>query len=126
MKRTPVVPRLISGNNTLTHAAKHLLPDQRRSEAIRGNQLAPISPRHPSINSIGSNPASRRSYLMMEAIRGHQRSSEVLRGHQVLLVPDERGNQRPSRVAIRGNQRQSEAIRGNQWQSVAIRGHQRE
>jgi hypothetical protein len=69
-------------------------------------------------------------YLMRKAIRCHQRSSEVIRGHQGLLVPDERGNQRPSRVAIRGNQRQSEAIRGNQRQSeviksVAIRGDQR-
>ena len=84
-------------------------PNQRPSEAIRGNQHAPISPRHPSINSIGSNPASRRSYLMREAIRGNQRSSEVLRG-----------NQRTSEV-IRGPQRQSEVIRSDQRPSVAIR-----
>jgi len=46
------------------------------------------------------------TYLMSEAIRGHQRPSEAIRGHQ-----------RPSE-AIRGHQRPSEAIR------EAIRSHQ--
>ena len=51
--------------------------------------------------------------LMRDAIRGHQRPSEVISVHQ-----------RPSE-AIRGHQRPSEAIRGHQRPSEAIRGHQR-
>jgi hypothetical protein len=45
---------------------------------------------------------------MREAIRGHQRSSEVIRGHQ-----------RSSEV-IRGHQRSSEVIRGHQRSSEVI------
>jgi hypothetical protein len=48
-------------------------------------------------SAIGSpSSSSSVSYLMRQAIRGHQRSSEVIRGHQALLVPDEAGHQRPS------------------------------
>jgi hypothetical protein len=46
---------------------------------------------------------------MREAIRGHQRQSEVIRGNQSLL-----GRTHLMREAIRGHQRQSEVIRGNQ------------
>ena len=71
-----------------------------------------------------------------EAIRGHQRSSEVLTLiHQRTLARLVRGNQRSSK-AIRGphshpsahvgeaRQRQSVVISGNQSSSEAIRGHQ--
>ena len=65
------------------------------------------------------------------AIRGHQRSSEAIRGHQEggRVVPAWQsvaisGNQRSSEV-ISGHQRSSVAIRGHQWSSVVIRGHQR-
>jgi len=82
-----------------------------------------------------------------EVIRGHQRSSEVIRGHHavrsVRLPQSEviRGHQRSSEVitlydpsacrnqrsseVIRGHQRSSEVIRGHQRSSEAIRGHQR-
>jgi hypothetical protein len=55
-----------------------------------------------------------------EAVRGHQRSSEVIRGHQRIhssgleeegAIEGIRGNERPLEV-IRGHQRSSEAIRG--------------
>jgi len=65
---------------------------------------------------------------MREAIRGHQRQSEVIRGNQSLL-----GRTHLMREAIRGHQRQSEVIRGNQsllgrthLMREAIRGHQRQ
>jgi hypothetical protein len=58
-----------------------------------------------------------------EVIRGHQRSSEVIRGHQRSSEAI-RGHQRPSEV-IRGHQRSPEVIRGHQRSSEAIRGHQR-
>ena len=50
---------------------------------------------------------------MPEVIRGHQRSSEVISGHQW------------SSEIIRGHQRSSGVIRGHQWSSEIIRGHQR-
>jgi hypothetical protein len=58
-----------------------------------------------------------RWYLMREAIRGHQRSSAVISGHQ-------RSSSEASEV-IRGHQRSSEVIRGHQRSSEVIRGHQR-
>jgi hypothetical protein len=72
-----------------------------------------------------------RSYLIREALRSHQRSSEVIRGHQRSSEVI-RGHQKPSEV-IRGHQRSSEAIRGHYQrqspsagvESEAIRGHQR-
>ena len=74
-------------------------------------------------------------HLMTEAIRGHQRSSEAIRGHSsrraapcasTLMSEAIRGNQTSSEqhhvlrrrgTAIRRNQTQSDAIRGNQTQS---------
>ena len=56
---------------------------------------------------------------MKEVLRGHQRSSEAIRGthtclrSQFLMRDVIRGHQRPFEV-IRGHPRQSEAIRGNQ------------
>jgi hypothetical protein len=55
-------------------------------------------------------PPVSRSYLMRQVIRGHQRSSEVIRVHQVLLVPDEADHQRSSEV-LRGHQSSSGAAR---------------
>ena len=50
---------------------------------------------------------------MREVIRGHQRSSAVIRGHQW------------SSEVIRGHQRPSVVISGHQWSTEVIRGHQR-
>ena len=64
-------------------------------------------------------------HLMREAIRGNQRQSEPIRGHQ-------RPSRRPSppaplapRRASRRGSAQSEPIRGHQRSSAVIRGHQR-
>jgi hypothetical protein len=49
------------------------------------------------------------TFLMREAIRRHQMSSEVIRGHQA-----ERGSTFLMREAIRCHQTSSEVIRGHQ------------
>ena len=51
--------------------------------------------------------------MLMAAIRGHQRSSEVIGGRALLMA------------AIRGHQRSSVIIRGRTLLMAAIRGHQR-
>jgi hypothetical protein len=61
---------------------------------------------------------------MREAISGHhQRSSEVIRGHQSVII---RGHQRSSSEVIRGHhQRSSSKVIGGrpQWSSVILQKH---
>ena len=112
-----------------------------------GEPISTLPPRH--ISKVGTlrHEKMRRVITSAEVIRGHRRSSEVIRGHQrsseevirsqLMAIRGHQssspvfatchapvfiaaGNQRPSPLAIRGNQRQSGAITCRSASHVSI------
>jgi hypothetical protein len=67
---------------------------------------------------VGEAALAMHRHLMREAIRGHQRQSEVIRVGEAALAM----HRQLMRVAIRGHQ----ALRGHQRPSEAIRGSARD
>ena len=70
-------------------------------------------------------PLEEEDHLIREAIRRHQRSSEVIRGHQTgLQLFEEEDHQRHSERPSRALREQSEAIRRHsEGTQRALRGH---
>jgi len=135
-------PRACPSSHTCCSTAMSVSSDSTRArKSSFSDSTAPAAARDWASSSERSSSSEVTACLMREAIGGHQRSSEVIRGHQssssevtACLMGEAIGGHQRSSEVIRGHQRSSsevtaclmrEAIGGHQKSSEVIRGHQR-